>query len=207
MKLQKTIYLTRHGSTAYNDEDLLQGSIDIELSKKGIRESELLAEVLEKETIDVIFHSPLTRARQTAEIVNRYHRAQLQVIDGFIEMDMGDWEGLNYFKVMDQKREIFQQWLSDADMLIPGGESPAQVFKRVKPGAEQILASGFANILIVAHAMVNRAILGNFLGMDVLISRRFRTDNCSLSRLMVYGTPGKPHVVVENWNTTAHLES
>jgi broad specificity phosphatase PhoE len=206
MKLQKTIYLTRHGSTAYNDDDLLQGLIDIKLSKRGIRESEQLAEHLKNEAVDVIFHSPLTRARQTAEIVNRYHQARLHVIDGFMEMDMGDWEGLNYFRVMEQHQETFHQWLSDADMLIPGGESPSQVFKRVKPGAEQILASQFSNILIVGHAMVNRAILGNFLGMDVLISRRFRMDNCAISKLMVYGTPGKSHVVVENWNTTAHLE-
>jgi broad specificity phosphatase PhoE len=201
MKIQKTIYLTRHGSTAYNDKDLLQGVIDLKLSEKGTRESNRLAERLKNETIDVIFHSPLTRARQTAEIVNRYHQAPLQVIDSLIEMDMGDWEGRNYYEVMEQHHEMFQQWLSNANVVIPGGESYSQLYKRVKPGAEQVLSARFSNILVVAHAMVNRAILGNLLGMDILISRRFRTNNCSLSRLLVYGTPEKPHVVVETWNT------
>jgi broad specificity phosphatase PhoE len=206
MNVLKTIYITRHGSTAYNDDDLLQGTIDVTLSEKGIRESEQLAERLKDESIDVIYHSPLTRTRQTAEIVNRYHQAPLNMIEGFIEIDMGDWEGQDYSKVMDRYHDLYQQWLSSADAVIPGGESYNQVFKRAKPGTMQILASQFSNILIVAHAMVNRAILGNLLDMHPLCSRRFRTYNCSLSKLLVYGTPEKPHVVVEHWNNTAHLK-
>jgi broad specificity phosphatase PhoE len=73
MNLVKTIFLVRHGMTAYNEEDILQGRIDLPLSDKGKKETESLSEKLKNEHLDIIFHSPLKRAIQTAQIVNKHH--------------------------------------------------------------------------------------------------------------------------------------
>ena len=51
MKIEKTITLVRHGSTDYNDRDLMQGRIDLPLSKKGINEAELLRKELARPEI------------------------------------------------------------------------------------------------------------------------------------------------------------
>ena len=203
--LIKTIYLVRHGATGYNDQDLFQGVSDNSLSEKGKQESEKLAQRLKDETIDIIFHSPLTRARQTAEIIDRYHQAKLYQVDEFIEMDMGDWEGLNFFKVMKEQAEIYQQLVSDPGAKIPGGESFDQVFNRVKPGVDKVMASKEKNILISAHAMVNRAILGHLLGLESIKALKFRMDNCAFSRLLLFKTLEGENIVVDTWNTVDHL--
>lgn len=203
--LKKIIYLVRHGATGYNDQNLLQGVRDNLLSEKGNQESEKLAHRLKDETIDIMFHSPLTRARQTAEIINRYHQAELCQVDGFIEMDMGDWEGINFFKVVKEQAEIYQQLVSDPFAKVPGGESFNQVFKRVKSGVDKVMASKGKSILISAHAMVNRAILGHLLGLEPIKARKFRMDNCAFSRLLVFKTLEGENIVVDIWNSVDHL--
>lgn len=205
--LIKTMYLVRHGATGYNDQDLFQGILDNSLSERGKKESEMLAQRLKDEIIDIIYHSPLTRARQTAEIINQYHQAELSLVDGFIEMDMGDWEGLNFFKVVKEQAEIYQQLVSDPFAKVPGGESFEQVFNRVKPGVDKVKASTNKGILISAHAMVNRAILGHLLGLEPLKARKFRMDNCAFSRLLVYKTLEGENIVVDIWNSIDHLRN
>lgn len=65
------ILLTRHGQTEWNVLKKVQGKADIELNEKGIQQAEETREILKNEKIDLILCSPLKRAIQTAEIINR----------------------------------------------------------------------------------------------------------------------------------------
>ncbi len=205
MNIIKTIFLTRHGSTPYNDTDLLQGVTDNPLSEKGTRESEQLAEYLKTIPIDAIFCSPLRRVHQTAGIVNTYHNAPVTTVDSFIEMNMGSWEGLPFHKTIEQYPEIYKNWVRNPQSTLPAGESFLQVFNRVKAGIDMVLNSSYFNVLVVAHAIVNRAILGNLTGMDVNACLHFRTGNCAISKLEVFESDGETHVVVDSWNNKNHL--
>ena len=205
MNVEKTILLTRHGSTPYNDKDLLQGAIDIPLSQKGEKQGERLAERLKEESFDMIFHSPLIRARQTAEIINQYHNKPMTQIDSFVEMAMGHWEGDNFFKVIEENPGIYQKWVMNPEAGLPGGESFGEVFRRVKPGVEEILNSPHSRVLVVAHAIVNRAFLGQLLGMKLITARRFRMKNCALSKLEVYGKGEGQFIAVDFWNDFSHM--
>ena len=71
MEAEKIIFLVRHGTTDYNENDLLQGRMDNPLNERGIKEAELLSEQLKNEEFDACYHSPMTRAKQTAEILNK----------------------------------------------------------------------------------------------------------------------------------------
>ena len=63
------LYVTRHGQTLWNRQDLVCGISDIQLSPEGIRQAEELALILDKYSIDLIYSSPLQRAYRTAEII------------------------------------------------------------------------------------------------------------------------------------------
>jgi broad specificity phosphatase PhoE len=205
MKAEKTIFLVRHGTTAYNQADLLQGQIDNPLNDRGIEECRKLAGALKSEPIDIVFHSPLQRARQTAEILNETHGREFVSIDCFREIDLGDWEGQVFSRVIEENRDFYHQWLADPAMAIPGGESFLQVFQRVKPGVEQILDSPHATVVIVGHATVNRCILAHLLNLDPAPARLFRMRNASYSKLLVYRNPRRRYAVVESWNNTSYL--
>ncbi len=73
MKIEKTITLIRHGLTDYNERDLMQGRIDLPLSKKGMAEAELLRAELSKKEFDIIlslFSAPYTFYCNECEIDN-----------------------------------------------------------------------------------------------------------------------------------------
>jgi hypothetical protein len=67
------LILVRHGQTLWNREKRAQGISDIELSQLGRSQAECLALSLRDEKIDRIISSPLKRALQTAEMINRFH--------------------------------------------------------------------------------------------------------------------------------------
>lgn len=64
-----TIGFVRHGVTAWNKEGRAQGSSDIPLDEEGIKMAEYVAKRLSEEQWDVIYTSPLIRAKKTAEII------------------------------------------------------------------------------------------------------------------------------------------
>jgi broad specificity phosphatase PhoE len=206
MKAEKTIFLVRHGTTAYNQADLLQGQIDNPLNDRGIEECRKLSEELISEPIEAVFHSPLQRAKQTAEILNGTRGKEFIPIDCFKEIDLGDWEGHEFARVIEENRDFFHQWQADPSIAIPGGESFLQVFQRVKPGVKQILDSSHSTIVVVGHATVNRCILAHLLNLDPAPARMFRMRNASYSKLLVYRNPRRRYIVVESWNNTSHLK-
>jgi broad specificity phosphatase PhoE len=57
----------RHGETQDNIDKILQGLRDTSLTDKGHREAKILADKMKDEQIDVVYHSPLIRIRQTIE--------------------------------------------------------------------------------------------------------------------------------------------
>lgn len=205
--LKKTILLVRHGTTTFNETDLLQGLIDNPLNQKGRDEATRLAARLQVEAIDAIFSSPLQRAVETASIVNRFHDCPVTLVPEFREIDLGEWEGKEYSKVKAQFPEIHQRWIDDPDFSIPGGESFTAVCTRTRPGLERILQTNAKSILITGHASVNRAILGNLLQISPAAARHFRTGNSGLSRLLLMENSHRQWTVVDFWNSTSHLES
>ncbi len=213
MKIEKTITLIRHGATDYNDRDLMQGQIDLPLSEKGIAEAELLRIELADCEYDIIYHSPLSRAFQTAAIVNKDHNLEYKEIDCFKEIDIGDWEGDKLSSIFTKHREVYKKWVVDSTTKIPGGESYVDVQARVREGVVTILNSKYKNILIFGHAAANRGIMGNLLNMDPDLSRKFRFNNCAYSTFLVYENRLKERkeivdnyfVMLENWNVSTHL--
>jgi alpha-ribazole phosphatase len=205
--IKKTILLVRHGTTTFNETDHLQGRMDNPLNQRGRNEAARLAARLKGASIDAIFSSPLQRAVETATIVNGSHNLPLTLVPEFSEIDLGEWEGLNYSNVREQFPEIHQRWISDPDFPIPGGESFSTVCNRTRTGLERILQDSRKHILITAHASVNRAILSNLLQLDPAAARHFRTANAALSRLMLLENSLQQWAVVDFWNSTSHLEN
>lgn len=68
-----TVLLVRH-TDVHNPRGVLYGRLPgFRLSERGMKEAALLGRALADEPIVAIYSSPLLRARQTAEMVSRYH--------------------------------------------------------------------------------------------------------------------------------------
>ena len=89
-----TLLLARHGETDWNAEGRLQGHTDRPLNDYGRRQASALAEELAGDSIDAVYSSDLSRARETAEIVAGRLGLPVVIEPGLREKNWGSWEGL-----------------------------------------------------------------------------------------------------------------
>jgi probable phosphoglycerate mutase len=85
------VYVMRHGHTSYNALGLCNDdpNTDVHLSETGIQQAQAAAEQLRDVSLDRIIVSPLPRTRQTAEIINRYHHAPIEVHPALADIRSG----------------------------------------------------------------------------------------------------------------------
>ena len=63
------IYFVRHGETLWNKEKKIQGQSDIPLNEYGIELAKITADAMKNISFDVVYTSPLLRAKETAMIL------------------------------------------------------------------------------------------------------------------------------------------
>jgi len=144
--------LLRHGQTDWNINFLLQGVTDIPMNQTGIEQVKLAAKAINREDWDLIVTSPLSRARQTAEIIADQLGFEELIEDRLlIERSFGEAEGLSH-----------SEWklkYSNLDV-IPGGESRGQLELRSQQLLNQVIErhSG-KRILAISHGALIRTLI------------------------------------------------
>ena len=88
------ILVTRHGQTSWNVLGKIQGQTDIELNETGRIQARETGESIKNEDIDLIITSPLKRARETAEIINKNFNVNIIEDRRLMERCFGEYEGL-----------------------------------------------------------------------------------------------------------------
>ncbi len=182
------MYLLRHGATDNNvaDPPRLQGRrSNPGLSVAGREQVEVTARFLAARRIDAVFCSPLLRVRETAEILARPHGTPVEVVDALIEADLGDWEGRTWSQIERDEPERYRQFMADPGTHgYGGGENFTQVCARVVPVIDQIMQERLGQVvLVVAHNVVNRAVVAHALGLPMAQARRIIQTNCGINVL------------------------
>lgn len=144
------IYIVRHGQTDYNKAHKLQGRIDISLNETGLEQAKTVATSLENVGFDVIYYSPLTRAKQTADEVYKKHKNSEYIeAPEIIERNFGDYEG----QFIPDDSPYFGLWDYNTEPnVIKGGESMEDMKKRIFPFLDKLLEDRKdQNICLVCH--------------------------------------------------------
>jgi broad specificity phosphatase PhoE len=146
------VFLVRHGRTPLNAAGLLRGHLDPPLDEVGQREAAALADVFAATPIALIVSSPLRRARETAEPIAGVTGAPVQCNDAFIDRDYGPWAGHDRIEV-----EARYGSVNRAPEIEPFGQVVSRALVELRA-----LAGGVDSLLVVAHDVVNRALLARF---------------------------------------------
>lgn len=170
------IVLVRHGETDWNRTRRFQGRHGPGLNRTGRAQAEALASTLREEPLKAIHSSPLARAMETAKVINRYHQVSLEQSNGLMEMDLGDFEGLQLEDLMKGYPDFFKQWSEDPALVrMPNGETLQEVQERAWALVEEIVrASSGGSVLLCGHNFVNVTILCKILGLGLTHFRRLR---------------------------------
>ncbi len=163
-----SIYLVRHGQTAWNKEEIFRGRTDVPLDEIGLKQAELAGEFFKDMKIEGIYSSPLSRALQTAERITQSHHLQIQSLGGLIDMSFGNWEGRPHQEVREMDRERYRQWRDEPHLArLPGGESLDDVRGRAMGALEEVIQKHPQGIVVlVSHRVVNKVLICGILGID-----------------------------------------
>jgi broad specificity phosphatase PhoE len=176
------LYLVRHGATEANEQIpyILQGhAIDLPLSATGEKQARELAGFLRQFPIRKVFSSSMVRARQTAEAIANELGVTAEVVDDLQECDVGIWEGLDWETIRQRYPEEHARFVANpADAPYLGGESYGDVLRRVRPVVERLLEENAGeSFAVVAHNVVNRAVLADLMGLDLRLAPKIAQGN------------------------------
>lgn len=180
------ITLIRHGQTDWNLEGRIQGSTDIPLNETGRTQARAAAAQLSGTRFDHVYASPLSRARETAEIIARELGLPAPLITvGMREHEFGAAEGL----LWDAYRERFGAHRE----AVPGAETVQQLTQRALASLERIdlaarrrSAPRTETVLVATHGGVIRALLEHASG-GTLPAPGERLGNGSVHRFAMDG--------------------
>lgn len=146
----------RHGQTNWNAEGRLQGSSDIPLNEVGRQQARDAVAVLGAGSWDAIVSSPLSRARETAEIIASGLGIELgRSYDELIERDYGQAEGM-------QDGEWEKHWPNK----VGGGIENVESVVARGLAAIELIAADFPekNVAVVCHGTIIRCTLSALAG-------------------------------------------
>jgi broad specificity phosphatase PhoE len=184
------ILLIRHAHTDMIGVALSGRMPGVHLSAPGREQAERLAASLARVPVDMICSSPLERTVETAQTISMTTGAPIEVHDGLIEIDYGDWTG---WKIADLKTD--EQWRMfrsfHGGARIPGGEHIDEVRVRMVREVEELQRRFPAGVTaLVSHADPIRAALAHYAGIPTELSHRITVSLASVSIIaMDHGSP------------------
>jgi broad specificity phosphatase PhoE len=161
------LILIRHGETGWNVEKIYRGRTDVNLDEVGIKQAQLLGKYLSNWELEAIYSSPLKRALDTANFVARYQKIGVQVTDGLIDFDYGEWQSLPEQEAKSLYPTLHNEWHNNPHKVkMPGGESLEDVRERAIGVVNDALSKYQGCVVLVSHRVVNKVLICFLLGLD-----------------------------------------
>ncbi len=185
------IYLFRHGETDWNKARRLQGQSDIPLNAYGRELAHKTAEALQSVPFDKAFSSPLSRAKETAQIILGKRNIPLTTDERLLEINFGDCEGQCFDTAKQNPNHPLHHFFCAPQSYLPpeGGETFHGAINRGNAFLqEQILPleGCCETILIVAHGAFNRCILNAISNTPLENFWKTALPNCAASILSLH---------------------
>ena len=196
---ERLLTLVRHGQTAANAQNLLQGHVNHPLDEVGLAQVSLLGGALQKiAPVSRVVASPLLRAQQTAQAISQglSQHIEVETDPRWIELNYGDFDGQPVSSV---SPEQWATWRTDEHFRPPHGETLAELSVRVHNAIDALLVDSVsAHIVVVSHVSPIKAAVAWALGVGVEVSWRTALDRASMTTVRL----DAKHPALKTFNVT-----
>lgn len=192
-----TVYLVRHGETAWSLTGQHTGLTDLPLTERGRANAARLGARLRALTPGKVLTSPLQRAVQTCEIAG--FKAHAEKDPDLVEWNYGEYEGRTTAEIR-AKRPDWQLFRDGC----PGGESLAQVSARADRVVSR-LKSFQTDTLVFSSRHILTVLAVRWLGLEPGLGRFLALNTASVSALGYDRALSEP--TIRLWNDVHHLEN
>ena len=182
----RKIILARHGQTEWNKQARFQGRTNIQLTETGKSQAHSLAERLSSWPIDIIYTSPLDRARFTASAIGERHDLTPIDLPELEEINFGTWEGQSINALEHDQHEAFARWRADPFFNPPAGaETWEKLYARLSRAVKIFLEGSYNHIVVVSHGGIMRALYAVFVGLNPHKVWNMEVSNCAMSGIEI----------------------
>jgi phosphoserine phosphatase len=144
------IYLIRPGSTDFDQQGRIKGTLDIPMNANGSSQACRIAEELEGEPIEVIYTSPAQSAMQTAETLALSLKVKYKVLDKLQNLDHGLWHGKLIEEVRQRQPKVYRLWQEQPEAVCPPeGETVASAQERIRSTMKRLLKKHKTGVIAV----------------------------------------------------------
>jgi probable phosphoglycerate mutase len=199
------VFALRHGQTAWNAGQRIQGHTDVPLDDTGRWQAARLAQALAGEGIAAIYSSDLQRAHATALALGAATGVVVNTDALLRERAFGRFEGATFIEIEQRWPDDAARWRRREPGFAPGGGEPLAAFHARSVAAVSRLAAlhpGQA-IAVVAHGGVLDCLYRAALRIALDAPRTWALGNASINRLLYTGEG----CTVVGWNDAAHLDT
>jgi broad specificity phosphatase PhoE len=192
-----TVYLARHGETAWTVSGQHTGLTDLPLTERGERNARALGERLRGLTFSAVLASPLQRAVRTCELAG--FGGAYEIDRDLVEWDYGQYDGLRTTEI----HAVRPGWQLFRDGC-PGGEAPNQVGTRADRVITRVRAIP-GDVLLFSSGHFLRVLAARWLGLEPAGGRYFMLSTASLSAVSYENNLAQP--AIRLWDDTRHVET
>jgi len=194
------IYLARHGQDLDNLAGILNGHRDESLSDKGAEQAHEIANKIKdnKLSFDVVFSSPLKRARKTADIISMVNDLPVpKQEDLLIERNFGVMTGK---KVADIEKlcapNILKTEIITYFIKVDGAETFPDMMVRARKLIDKLEAKYLSgSLLLVTHGDIGKMIYAEYYHLDwEQVLRQFHFGNCELLLMSPDSKASEAHI-------------
>lgn len=190
-----SIYLARHGETAWSLTGQHTGITDLPLTERGEHNAARLGKRLAGLRFAKVLTSPSQRAVRTCELAG--FGAVAEVDRDLVEWNYGDYEGLRTSEIHAKRPD----WDLFRDGC-PNGESPEQIGARADRVLNRLRATK-GNVLIFSSGHFLRVLAARWLALKPAAGKYLMLSTASLSALSYERELCNP--AIQFWNTTRHV--
>ena len=199
------LYLLRHGESVDDIEDCYGGIADFPLTDAGREKAKEVAQQLQNANVQVIFSSPLARARETADII-------AGVLGGATVIEVENLQERNSYGVLsgvnkDKAAQVFKRIFANlkekpgySNEYIPGAEDYSDFILRVKRAFDEVMEiasrENYQSFAVVTHGKFTQTLFKHVLkiteGVDLKLSAINTVDYTPATAALIQQSALKP---------------
>jgi probable phosphoglycerate mutase len=138
--MMSQIILIRPGSTDYDQDERIQGNLDIPLNERGGAEVARIIDELAGRAINAIYSPACEPARQTAQAIAAALKIKYRKLDRMQNLDHGLWQGMKIEEVRRKQARVYRQWQEQPESVQPPeGETLDHAEQRMEAAMAKLL--------------------------------------------------------------------
>ncbi len=184
------VVLIRPGATVYDEQNRVQGVLDIPLSDRGRAEvARLCADLpatFHGDAPTSLYCGPGESVLRTAEAVGKTLGLRPRRIDELRNLDQGLWQGLQIDEIKRRNQRVFRQWVDDPTTVCPPcGETVPDALTRIKAALKPLLKRHQEETLALVVGEPLAQLIAGYLRRDPRVQLEDNVPPAGIERIIV----------------------